>query len=118
MPDQALHAPERFGERKDAGVLRESLGPLHGPELDRNHAAEPLHLPAGKLVLGVGWQPRVVDPLDLGMFREPLGDATAVGVVRSEEHTSELQSRLHLVCRLLLEKKKNVHRWTAAGGAS
>src|SRR2546429_1919207 len=28
--------------------------------------------------------------------------------VRSEEHTSELQSRLHLVCRLLLEKKKRV----------
>src|SRR2546422_6367767 len=28
------------------------------------------------------------------------------GRVRSEEHTSELQSRLHLVCRLLLEKKK------------
>src|SRR3989442_6496980 len=28
-------------------------------------------------------------------------------VVRSEEHTSELQSRPHLVCRLLLEKKKN-----------
>src|SRR2546422_7369106 len=31
---------------------------------------------------------------------------------RSEEHTSELQSRLHLVCRLLLEKKKNIpHPW-------
>src|SRR2546422_5303834 len=28
---------------------------------------------------------------------------------RSEEHTSELQSRLHLVCRLLLEKKKHTH---------
>src|SRR2546422_2760459 len=28
---------------------------------------------------------------------------------RSEEHTSELQSRLHLVCRLLLEKKKKIH---------
>src|SRR5205809_4539060 len=28
------------------------------------------------------------------------------GTFRSEEHTSELQSRLHLVCRLLLEKKK------------
>src|SRR2546429_7014409 len=28
---------------------------------------------------------------------------------RSEEHTSELQSRLHLVCRLLLEKKKTQH---------
>src|SRR2546422_2840610 len=31
---------------------------------------------------------------------------TATGSGRSEEHTSELQSRLHLVCRLLLEKKK------------
>src|SRR3989442_16021693 len=29
---------------------------------------------------------------------------------RSEEHTSELQSRPHLVCRLLLEKKKNIQR--------
>src|SRR2546422_9202978 len=29
---------------------------------------------------------------------------------RSEEHTSELQSRLHLVCRLLLEKKKTTHK--------
>src|SRR2546422_5050627 len=29
--------------------------------------------------------------------------------VRSEEHTSELQSRLHLVCRLLLEKKKQTY---------
>src|SRR2546422_6072931 len=30
--------------------------------------------------------------------------------VRSEEHTSELQSRLHLVCRLLLEKKKKTNK--------
>src|SRR2546429_1007877 len=39
----------------------------------------------------------------------PLGRARAAGGLesRSEEHTSELQSRLHLVCRLLLEKKKN-----------
>src|SRR2546422_3013382 len=41
-------------------------------------------------------------------LRSPRGGA------RSEEHTSELQSRLHLVCRLLLEKKKN--KSTAAGG--
>src|SRR2546422_7875795 len=34
------------------------------------------------------------------------GSGSAAVVVRSEEHTSELQSRLHLVCRLLLEKKK------------
>src|SRR5687768_1217921 len=30
---------------------------------------------------------------------------------RSEEHTSELQSRLHLVCRLLLEKKNKKHKY-------
>src|SRR2546422_7488687 len=34
------------------------------------------------------------------------GAPGAHGAGRSEEHTSELQSRLHLVCRLLLEKKK------------
>src|SRR2546422_7656773 len=39
-------------------------------------------------------------------------DVPAKGVCgnRSEEHTSELQSRLHLVCRLLLEKKKKKER--------
>src|SRR5687768_18024027 len=35
----------------------------------------------------------------------------ACQVARSEEHTSELQSRLHLVCRLLLEKKNTLIRW-------
>src|SRR3712207_7405563 len=46
--------------------------------------------------------------------RAPLGRAevtltidNADGALRSEEHTSELQSRQYLVCRLLLEKKKN-----------
>src|SRR2546429_6844178 len=37
---------------------------------------------------------------------------------RSEEHTSELQSRLHLVCRLLLEKKKRTKRPASAQTAS
>src|SRR3712207_8162457 len=35
-------------------------------------------------------------------------DVLHEGVERSEEHTSELQSRQYLVCRLLLEKKKNI----------
>src|SRR2546429_1272938 len=35
-----------------------------------------------------------------------VADPLVVDTCRSEEHTSELQSRLHLVCRLLLEKKK------------
>src|SRR2546429_9898246 len=37
----------------------------------------------------------------------PTATPAAIAAPRSEEHTSELQSRLHLVCRLLLEKKKN-----------
>src|SRR3712207_8002746 len=60
--------------------------------------------------------------IDTGLF--PLGSCTmkhnarlnermarlpGFGDVRSEEHTSELQSRQYLVCRLLLEKKKIIH---------
>src|SRR5690349_23959821 len=37
------------------------------------------------------------------------GNGSDVGFARSEEHTSELQSRRDLVCRLLLEKKKTKH---------
>src|SRR5438309_4594748 len=41
--------------------------------------------------------------------------AAALTVLRSEEHTSELQSQFHLVCRLLLEKKKTPHpRYTSS----
>src|SRR3712207_8328176 len=39
----------------------------------------------------------------------PMRTRTANRYIRSEEHTSELQSRQYLVCRLLLEKKKNYH---------
>src|SRR5690625_3779003 len=41
--------------------------------------------------------------------RERSGERSATPPPRSEEHTSELQSRGHLVCRLLLEKKKNTY---------
>src|SRR3989442_4441258 len=56
-----------------------------------------LHQP---LVLHRQWQPIAVQPLQEGH--------------RSEEHTSELQSRPHLVCRLLLEKKKMMDGHEAA----
>src|SRR3712207_8058933 len=58
----------------------------------------------------------VLDPPGLAKRKEGLGTALrayhelnlrALKCVRSEEHTSELQSRQYLVCRLLLEKKKN-----------
>src|SRR3712207_7632371 len=45
---------------------------------------------------------------DLDVLRAAMGDPriNLYGLSRSEEHTSELQSRQYLVCRLLLEKKK------------
>src|SRR2546422_7624726 len=48
----------------------------------------------------LAWQHHDGGPLDAGH------SCALCWVRRSEEHTSELQSRLHLVCRLLLEKKK------------
>src|SRR5690554_6962591 len=47
--------------------------------------------------------PRMQDRQTAAQHRQP----RMAGQTRSEEHTSELQSRPHLVCRLLLEKKKN-----------
>src|SRR2546429_1612246 len=54
-----------------------------------------------------------------GYTPEKIAEMKKRGVTRayrSEEHTSELQSRLHLVCRLLLEKKK--HRTSQSSPAS
>src|SRR5690606_41819776 len=52
----------------------------------------------------VGPVPR--QPHDSGAARRAAAERPPAAVVRSEEHTSELQSRENLVCRLLLEKKK------------
>src|SRR3712207_7826705 len=46
--------------------------------------------------------------LDSSDGRIAVGWLIVEDLVRSEEHTSELQSRQYLVCRLLLEKKKNI----------
>src|SRR2546429_1570255 len=61
-----------------------------------------------------GWESR--SGCGTGRALTPLMRAS--GRARSEEHTSELQSRLHLVCRLLLEKKKNALRLLTRGGAT
>src|SRR2546422_5140571 len=59
--------------------------------------------------------------VDLGLFGDRADahftyyrDNSSDVIFRSEEHTSELQSRLHLVCRLLLEKKKNINTYKKA----
>src|SRR2546422_7499456 len=55
---------------------------------------------------------------DVPKGRDEVLDAVCGGeeAARSEEHTSELQSRLHLVCRLLLEKKKKKEDSTRRAG--
>src|SRR3712207_8101276 len=68
---------------------------------------------------------RALTPVDADRVREIIVDTGALADVealiadhreaadRSEEHTSELQSRQYLVCRLLLEKKKETPSFTA-----
>src|SRR5690554_6466307 len=65
--------------------------------------------PRGAARLLVRWARWVSDAEARPLIREAAGREVQVNLgdgVRSEEHTSELQSRPHLVCRLLLEKKK------------
>src|SRR3712207_7492810 len=50
----------------------------------------------------------VVETIALPLDVVPVAIEHDDGMVRSEEHTSELQSRQYLVCRLLLEKKKTI----------
>src|SRR5690554_7620528 len=71
----------------------------------------------GLLQLEKGDKAYIFIPSELGYGDRALGPIPANSdlvfyVDRSEEHTSELQSRPHLVCRLLLEKKKhNCSKW-------
>src|SRR2546422_7593209 len=53
-----------------------------------------------------GSRPVLESQTTRGLFHGSNPHTAAASEPRSEEHTSELQSRLHLVCRLLLEKKK------------
>src|SRR5687768_17770554 len=73
----------------------------------RSRALNPIPLPAVKSIVALGAQHSLSQALGFRWLHSgwiPNDDGPAG---RSEEHTSELQSRLHLVCRLLLEKKKN-----------
>src|SRR2546426_1427476 len=62
-----------------------------------------------------GAEPRAHDqrPSSLGLHRMRSLLPARPPALRSEEHTSELQSPCNLVCRLLLEKKKNPHAMRA-----
>src|SRR2546422_6349156 len=82
----------------------------------RGHSARVTAL-ADAVARWLGWDEEQLRLLHLGGALHDIGKLAVPGRIlrkpgpldaeRSEEHTSELQSRLHLVCRLLLEKKKN-----------
>src|SRR3712207_8011310 len=77
------------------------------------HDALPICLPAGdrrdppRLDLAVGLVVQL-EPVGVVGRRDARPDELVGAEARSEEHTSELQSRQYLVCRLLLEKKKTI----------
>src|SRR3989442_10917878 len=60
-------------------------------------------------------EPETAQPVAGGVIRHAVREVRAT-CHRSEEHTSELQSRPHLVCRLLLEKKKQNNSNAGAAG--
>src|SRR3712207_7243118 len=68
----------------------------------------------GQLLAGraLGHLQREPEVLELAGLHDALLAVTRPRDARSEEHTSELQSRQYLVCRLLLEKKKEIHLCT------
>src|SRR2546429_2229845 len=69
------------------------------------HDALPISSASGRIRASPRAKSSITAPTTIGI--RTLGIPQSNPVLRSEEHTSELQSRLHLVCRLLLEKKKN-----------
>src|SRR5207253_7614617 len=80
-------------------------------ELLRTLASHPGRVYTREMLLDALWgdhayrEPRTID-VHIRHLREKLEQDPREPRYRSEEHTSELQSRGHLVCRLLLEKKK------------
>src|SRR2546429_1397134 len=90
-----------------AGLARRwNLPPLLADALQHLHAplAQPGFDPLACVLHIAAWRAR---SREAQWGERALAVSFPGEVGRSEEHTSELQSRLHLVCRLLLEKKKN-----------
>src|SRR2546422_5265661 len=102
-------------EVRDGSITSDQPNEAQSEEYIQNEILEPRIQWASTLVVlithdtaeswWVNWEIKRAVELDknvIGVYAQGATDAD----IRSEEHTSELQSRLHLVCRLLLEKKK------------
>src|SRR2546429_3675290 len=96
-----LKGAERVSSEAVCG--RQSLG--SGAWWDQSHVSPDRDVAHDHHQSGGGTDPRQEDQVFWGRKDSRMRGWSEKS--RSEEHTSELQSRLHLVCRLLLEKKKN-----------
>src|SRR5699024_12228184 len=92
-PDLARYTPQEIG-----------YGYRDGPYAGDGYRKLPEELYEGSVQVGL---PRLPQPVFIGYLPPRVRLWRKNARDRSEEHTSELQSRFDLVCRLLLEKKKN-----------
>src|SRR2546422_1361312 len=99
FPDQSLG----LGSDQEVGqcLTADDIDPGRVLRVELQHV---VHVVQQRIALDHWEELQLVPPRQVG---GPVGES-----VRSEEHTSELQSRLHLVCRLLLEKKKKKQQLT------
>src|SRR3712207_8600197 len=80
-----------------------------GEEFDSSYERDPIELTIGAGDVIPGWDQGLVGARAGGRRQLVIPPDLGYGAERSEEHTSELQSRQYIVCRLLLEKKKPTH---------
>src|SRR5258705_5847322 len=84
---------------------RSTLFPYTTLFRSQDHPARAIWELVGRLNLEGFYGP--IEAVEGGVGRTPWDPKLLISLWRSEEHTSELQSLRHLVCRLLLEKKKS-----------
>src|SRR6266436_9263271 len=107
---ERMHAAHMYGLWELASQMTKHPEPKAIPYMWTASLIESLVREAGEAV-PVGEERRALQLFNPGLDGRWATTNTMIAAIqlllpRSEEHTSELQSRLHLVCRLLLEKKK------------
>src|SRR5438876_2930378 len=108
-PEAARHSAKETPRLK--ARFRKEVAPALMKEFELKNPMAVPHLHKIVVNVGVGEATQNAKVLDPAV--NELGQIT--GQKRSEEHTSELQSPVHLVCRLLLEKKKKIKTTNQAG---
>src|SRR5437870_10885606 len=95
--ERSLHRGQKTAQRSERIVHRRSFIPAV------HHAIRAMRIARLRPVVGpLGLTNQLIESFGVAILKQ----VTRLLPARSEEHTSELQSRGHLVCRLLLEKKK------------